>query len=182
VSDLMVILGPSARVAALDANAARAGLSRSATQARQHDRAGATQWTAPGASALYVEDHLRGVRYVQGDADTLARVLDGVDTVPRATLLARASGDDLPARLNALQGLCALDGRAPGDDLAAHLDALAQHPLLAARRAALRMLAMGAGHALPGLVQRAAEREEDVSLRMHWALLQRALEGDLGAG
>jgi hypothetical protein len=180
VSEVVVILGPGARFEALDANAARAGLSRTATQPRLHERAQAAQWTAPGASALYVEDHLRGVRYLQGDPDALARVLDGVDTVSRAALLARAAGDELPARLAALHGLCALDGRCPGDDLAAHLDALSQHPLLAARRAALRMLSLGTGRALRGVIERAAEREEDVVLRGHWASLRRGLDGEHG--
>jgi len=181
VSDVVVILGPAARLDALDANAARAGLSRTATQPRLHERAQAAQWTAPGASALYVEDHLRGVRYLQGDPDPLARVLDGVEIVSRPALLARAAGDDLPARLAALHALCALDGRAPGDDLAAHLDVLSRHPLLAARRAALRMLSLGAGRALREIVLRATEGEEDVALRGNWAALLRGIDGGRGA-
>ena len=175
MSDETVILGPDARFEALDARAAGEGVVRAAAQMRLHERARAAQGERAGARVSYIEDHLRGVRYLYGEADAVARIAEGFDRVPRAALEAQASSADVRASLAALQGLSVLDGSSPGAVLAARLEALAAHDDLAVRRAVLRVMAFGAGRALLAVVKRAALAEADPTLRAQWRALAKAI-------
>jgi hypothetical protein len=175
VSDATVILGRDAGYEALDARAAAEGFVRAASQMRLHERARAVQWERAGARVSYIEDHLRGVRYLYGEAGAVARIADGFERVTREALEADASGGEVRAALAALQGLCVLDGSSPGPVLAARLEALSRHDELAVRRAVLRMMAFGAGRAMLDVVKRAARVEVDATLRAQWRALAKAI-------
>lgn len=175
MSDATVILGAEVRYEALDARAAGEGFVRAASQMRLHERSRAVQWERAGARVSYIEDHLRGVRYLYGEADAVGLIADGFERVSREALEAQSGGGDVRAALAAMQALSVLDGSSPGPVLAARLEALSRHDELAVRRAVLRMMAFGAGRAMLDVVKRAALVEVDATLREQWRALAKAI-------